>query len=528
MDLGTAFDASVARQPGALAFVDGELRRDFASWQKEIRCVAGGLSAMGLQADDRLVCIMANRYEMATLYWACQMLGAVFTPFNWRATTNDIAFILEDADPQIVAFDDSCDEAVQSALGGFNFSEDALVTAGVDLPGIAFAKLLKSDPVNSPVGARDEDICLMLYTSGTTGKPKGVPRSHRAERTAAASVIAHLRYRFGDCALGVMPLFHTMGIRILLCSMMINGALINMRGFNGAAALKLIEDENINSLFLVPTMFHDMLAQETFATDAMSSVQNIAYAGMSMTSELEQRCVERFQPEIFANYYGSSEIFTFSVCDHLDRKPGSAGWPGINQKIRVVRADADGGAMPNETLSPNEIGEVIATMESPEAFRGYWKRPDADEKAIRDGWYFTGDLGYFDEDGELFLAGRIDDMIISGGENIHPEEVEDTLSDCDLVSTAAVVGLPDERWGQKVVAFIEAASEKAGAKALDEFCTNSALARFKRPKAYVFVEALPKSASGKLLRRHLRDGDYVVSPKFDSTLQELDSKEREE
>ena len=186
--------------------------------------------------------------------------------------------------------------------------------------------------------------------------------------------------------------------------------------------------------------------------------------------------------------------------------------------IRVVRADAGAMARPDEILPPNEIGEVIATLQSPEAFSGYWNRPDADLKAIRDGWYFTGDLGYFDDDGELFLSGRIDDMIISGGENIHPEEVENTLSNCDLVSSAGVVGLLDERWGQKVVAFVEAASRKTTAKALDDFCTKSILAQFKRPRAYVFVDALPKSASGKLLRRHLRDGEYTVSKNFESTL----------
>ncbi len=518
MDLGTAFDASVARQPTALALVDGEIRRDFASWQDDIRRVAGGLSAMGLKRGDRLVCVMANRYEMATLYWACQMLAAVFTPFNWRATADDIAFVLEDAAPRLIAFDDAAGEAVKAALEGSGISSDVLISVGEGLPGTSFADLLSTNPVTGPAGADDNEICLMLYTSGTTGRPKGVPRSHRAERTAAASVIAHLRYQFGDSPLGVMPLFHTMGIRILLCSTMINGALVNMRGFNAGEALQLIEAEKISSLFLVPTMFHDMLGHESFAATDVSSVRNVAYAGMSMTSDLERRLLNLLSPEVFANYYGSSEIFTFTVCDHLDKKPGAAGWPGINQMIRVVRADADGTATPDDVLGPNEIGEIIATMRSPEAFSGYWNRPDADAKAIREGWYFTGDLGYVDEDGELFLAGRTDDMIISGGENIHPEEVEDTLSDCELVSSAAVVGLPDERWGQKVVAFIEAASEKATAEALDAFCTESTLARFKRPRAYVFVEALPKSASGKLLRRHLRDGDYAVSPNFESTL----------
>ena len=518
MDLGTAFDVAVAREPKALALVDGELSRDFVSWQDEIRRVASGLSALGLTRGHHLVCVMANRYEMATLYWGCQMLGAVFTPFNWRATSDDIAFVLSDSEPHLIAFDDATAVAVQVAKNEVGLPEEALISVGDSLPGTSFSDLLKFEPVVGPVGGQESDICLMLYTSGTTGRPKGVPRSHSAERIAASSVVAHLRYQFGDSALGVMPLFHTMGIRVLLCSTIINGAFINMRGFNAAEALRLVEVEKINSLFLVPTMFHDMLAHENLSTVDVSSVSNVAYAGMSMTNELERRCVNFLKPKIFANYYGSSEIFTFTFCDHLDRKPGAAGWPGVNQMIRVVRADADAMVKPDEILPANQIGEVIATMQSPEAFSGYWNRPDADLKAIREGWYFTGDLGYFDDDGELFLSGRIDDMIISGGENIHPEEVEDILSNCDLVSSAAVVGLPDKRWGQKVVAFIEAASQKATAKALDEFCTKSTLARFKRPRAYVFVDALPKSASGKLLRRHLRDCEYTVSKDFESTL----------
>ena len=169
-------------------------------------------------------------------------------------------------------------------------------------------------------------------------------------------------------------------------------------------------------------------------------------------------------------------------------------------------------------MAAGEAGEIVASMASQEAFAGYWKRPDADAKAIRDGWYFTGDLGRFDEDGELHVIGRVDDMIISGGENIYPEEVEDVLDGCSLVRQAAVIGVADARLGEKVVAFVEPASVEASAEALDAVCLESGLARFKRPRAYVFVDALPRSASGKLLRRHLRAGDYQLLPDFESTL----------
>jgi 2-furoate---CoA ligase len=513
VDLGTAFDASVARDPAALAFVDGETRKTFSEWQDDIRHVAGGLRARGLRGGDHLVVVMPNRYEMAVLYWACQMLAAIFTPFNWRATEDEIAYVLTDAEARLVAFDGASRDAVVAASAVAGIDAASLMSVDEDYPG-----LLTSAPVDGPVGAADTDICLMLYTSGTTGRPKGVPRSHRAERTAAASVMAHLRYQFGESQLGVMPLFHTMGIRILLCATLLNGSFVNMRGFDAGQALELIEGQAVNSVFLVPTMFHDILGHADFSPDRCRSVRNVAYAGMAMTGALERRCAEAFKPEIFANYYGSSEIFTFTVCDHLDCKPGCAGRAGINQVIRVVRADTDGRAMPDEIVAPGNIGEVIATMASPEAFAGYWKRPDADEAAIRDGWYFTGDLGYVDDDGELFLCGRIDDMIISGGENIHPEEVEDILAECNLVAQAAVVGLPDERWGQKVVAFIEPADNAATAKSLDTHCRTSTLARFKRPRAYVFVDRIPKSASGKLLRRFLRDGQYQTLSGYDNTL----------
>jgi 2-furoate---CoA ligase len=265
-------------------------------------------------------------------------------------------------------------------------------------------------------------------------------------------------------------------------------------------------------------MFHDIVNHPNVKRHDLASVRKLGYAGMSMTTGLTRKCVEAFRPDAFVNYYGSSEIYSFTVCYHVADKPGCAGRAAIGQEIRVVRADPDARSGPDEIMPQGEIGEVVAPMGGLEAFRGYWKRPDADAKAIRESWYFTGDLGYLDADGELYLVGRVDDMIISGGENIHAEEVEDVLDRSALVRQAAVVGLPDERLGHKVVAFIEPAAPEACAEALDAWCLQSTLARFKRPRAYVFVERIPKSASGKLLRRFLRDGAYTILSGFKSTL----------
>src|SRR6185369_13374558 len=193
-------------------------------------------------------------------------------------------------------------------------------------------------------------------------------------------------------------------------------------------------------------------------------------------------------------------------------KPGSAGRAGINQMIRVVRL---GAASPDEIAPPGEEGEIIAHLASDEAFEGYWQRPDANAKALRQGWYFTGDTGYFDRDGDLFVTGRVDDMIITGGENVSPVEIESCLSLHPAVSEVAVVGLADERWGKIVAAFVKRSAAVSEAD-LDQFCRTSGLATFKRPRRYVFVEAIPKSPVGKLLRRKLVAGEYEIEHSKDT------------
>jgi len=223
-----------------------------------------------------------------------------------------------------------------------------------------------------------------------------------------------------------------------------------------------------------------------------------------MLAALAESCAKAFRPEVFVNHYGSTEIYTFSVCPAAHTKPGCAGRPGIHSKLRVVEASAERRVGPDETVPAGEKGEIIASLDSDEAFAGYWKRPDADAKALRDGWYFTGDMGYLDEAGDLFVAGRVDDMIISGGENIHPVEVEEVVARHPRVRDVAVVGEPDDRWGERVVAFVVPSDARLTADALDRYCLDSpALANFKRPRRIVFVESIPRTASGKITRHAL-------------------------
>jgi 2-furoate---CoA ligase len=507
MDLGTALAVSVLRQPHAEAIVDGDRRSTYAQWYGEIRAVAGGLRAMGLAPGDHLVVVMRNRHEMATLYWACQLLGVIFTPVSWRAAPEEIRDCLEDAEAAAHAFDGAAGDAAPQAAATLGLDPARVIVAADGRgEGRRFELLRDAAPVAGPSAPNEFSTCLMLYTSGTTGRPKGVPRSHRAELAASIAHIAQNQYRRGDSCLGVMPLFHTMGVRILLGAALLNGRLVCVPSYAPEEVLRLVSRERVSTIFLVPTMFHDVLRHPKLGGYDLGSLSRVGYAGMTMTPALIERCFEALAPQLFVNYYGSSEIYTFSYCDHLDRKPGCAGRAGMNQIIRVVSPDR--GADIEADLPPGISGEIVASMASPEAFTGYWKRPDADAKAIQGRWYRTGDLGKFDADGELYVVGRVDDMIISGGENIYPEEVEDALARCPLVAGCAVVGMPDERLGAKVVAFVEPAATGVTRDTLDDACLKGGLARFKRPKEYVFVKAIPRSASGKLLRRRLRSGDY--------------------
>ena len=506
-DLGRAFLAAVARRPGACAIVDGERRLTYAAWLERIGRAAAGLDALGLGPGDHLVTVLRNRIEAATLHWACQFAGVAITPVNWRATGDELGYVLGDADARALVYEPaSAGAATAVARSGGNVPRIALDGAGgaTDSWERVFEAAVGAGEPPVPRAALD-DVSLMLYTSGTTGRGKGVPRRHRAEHAAALSCIAHHHYAFGESTLGVMPLYHTMGVRALLSSAFVSGCFVCQPRFDAEEALEIIERERITALFLVPTLYHDLLSHPRFSPERVASVRRASFAGMPMTDALVRRVQEGIRPDLFVNHYGSSEVFTFTIDQQAHVKPGSAGRAGLGQEVRVVRL---GSTDPDAVVEGSgEEGQIAVRLDHDEAFDGYWRRPDADAKALHDGWYFTGDTGYRDHEGDLFVTGRVDDMIISGGENITPVEVENVLSVHPAVAEVAVAGLPDERWGQRVAAFV-VRREPVAEEALDEYCRTSSLPAFKRPRDYTFLRAIPKSPVGKILRRQLLAGEY--------------------
>ena len=465
MNLALSLAYAAERHPECEALVDGQVRLTYDALREHAARLAGALESLGLARGDRLAAVLTNRHETVELYWASQWLGAVFVPLSWRASQAEIDYCIEDAAASIISTE-----------------RDGSVQAGET----TFAELLESHEHPGALDTDEHADSLMLYTSGTTGKPKGVPRSHRADRAAGLSQVVQHGLEDGDRTLGAMPLYHTMGMHSLLAMSLIGGCFIVQRRWDAREALELIERERLTALYLAPTLYHDLVEEGAAGDRDLSSVRALAYAGAAMTSSLVERCCDVFRPQLFVNHYGSTEIYTFAVHGAQAAKPGSAGRAALNARLRLGEND-----------------EIECHLGSDEAFAGYWRRPDANEKAIRDGWYRTGDVGHIDEEGDLWVVGRVDDMILSGGENIHPLEVEDVLARHPGVAEVAVIGAPDDRLGHRVVAVVVGTATK---QELDAHCLAAdTLARFKRPREYRFVSALPKSPSGKILRRVLRE-----------------------
>ncbi|HHY67093.1 MAG TPA: AMP-binding protein [Alicyclobacillus sp.] len=507
MDLATLFEFAAERYPDQEAVVQSDTRLTYRELHNQVHQTAAGLQRIGLKKGDKLLLVLKNRLEMVLLYWAAQMIGAVFTPINFRLSSDEVKYIVHDSAAKAVVYEPASEAAVKDALSGLE-----MIKIGVQDPGGVNYSL---DELRSCAGVpdrpkiADDDIALMLYTSGTTGRPKGVPRTHLNEYSAAMAHIIQNKYERHESTVGVMPLYHTMGMRSLLSTAFLNGKIVMLPDYDTLELLRILEREKVTCIYLVPTIIHDIVNHPDFEKFNLSLLKKLGYAGAAMTKALTEQCFAKLHPNVFVNHYGSTEVYTYATCDYLDKKPACAGKPGFHQRIRVVAVNAGGRSSPDDVVPVNTPGEIIVDIRSNESFQGYWNRPDATEKAIRDGWYFTGDIGKIDEDGDLYVLGRVDDMIISGGENIHPLEVEDVLAKHPKVSEVAVVGLPDDRWGEIVAAFVVPRDPSLTPEELDQYCKESErLSNFKRPRKYIMTDSLPKSPVGKILRRKLRTGTY--------------------
>lgn len=510
MEIGRMLTWTAERFPERLA-VAGSKRLTYREWDARTNRIANAMLTLGVKPGDRVAMFLSNSEVLASTHLALQKIGAMSTPLNIRLAASELSYCVSDCEPTVVVTDDLARQIAIDSLATASVTPTLLHAGDEPIDGAAdFEEAVAAASDEAPgIAVTESDPAVMLYTSGTTGRPKGVPRSQKAESSASIAHVMQCQYAYGEVTLGAMPMYHTMGLRSLQAMVVIGGTFVEMPVYNAEKAADLIVAEKVTALYLVPTAFW-ALAETGRLTEVGRTVRKLAFAGAAMTSTLCEKLEAEIDPDVFVNHYGSSEVYTFSIQNDAARKPGSAGRPGLYSRLRVVDPDPAAG---HESLATDVVGEIAVSLDSDEAFAGYWNRPDADAKSIRGRWYHTGDLGHIDADGDLWVDGRVDDMIITGGENVHPVEVEDVLSRHEGVSEVAVVGLKDEKWGQAVTAFVvpsDPAVDPAEFVAeLMHWCRNEApLSQYKRPKRIHVIASIPKSPVGKILRRKLLAGEY--------------------
>jgi long-chain acyl-CoA synthetase len=515
--LGELFTQTVRKFPKREAIVDirRNLRLTYEQWDTEVNKLANALLASGVQKGDRVSTFLFNTSELATAFFACAKIGAIFNPINFRLKAHEVAYILEDAAPKVVLFEKMVEPHVANIQADFPHISFWYIDEDTPAYAVNYHERVKLAPSISPqIQVSESDIYAIMYTSGTTGKPKGVMHRHRDMVEQSLVCNSVMRIRETERGLVTAPMFHCAELHCCFLPRVHAGATnIILHHFEPKKVLEIIEREKVTILFAAPTMWN-MLLQEQLDKYDLSSLRVGLYGAAPMAPVLVKECKERLGIDLI-QAYGMTEMgpaVTFLLEDEQLTKAGSAGRACINHEIRIARPREDGPSDPDDVLPPGEIGEIL--VKGPCMMVGYYNREEATAKAMYKGWYHSGDLGYMDEEGYLYVADRVDDMVISGGENVYPREVEDVLYEHKGVLDVAVLGEPDEKWGEKVVAFIVKKDPNLTAEDLEEFCKNSdKLAAYKRPRAYYFVDALPRNASGKiqkfLLRQKVREAAKI-------------------
>jgi acyl-CoA synthetase (AMP-forming)/AMP-acid ligase II len=478
-------------------------------WQA-IQRLANALHAVGIRRGDCVAVLQTNSHHYVEAYYAAAALGAVFLPLNYRAKLPELEYMVTAAQVKVLLVGDRYLEAVKQLRPKFTGVETYIA---METPQDGFLHLerlmAEASPELEPPEVDDEDTSILMYTSGTTALPKGVMLTYN---DFTAYVTANVELADGTprgAALLCVPLYHIAGATNIMTSLFTGRRLVLLRQFDATEWLETVEREQVTHAFLVPTMVKQLIDHPEFSAHDLSSLQNLSYGGAQMPFPVIRRAIEMFPKTVgFVNAFGQTETTsTLTVLgpdEHrLDGSPEevelrlrrlkSIGRPLPDVELKVVGDDG-------EELPAGQVGELW--VRTPRVMKGYGG--GANSSFLHDGWLPTHDMGWLDADGYIFLAGRKDDMIIRGGENIAPAEVEAVLYSHPGVDEAAVIGIPDVEWGQRVAAVVvPRPGVTLTAEDISEFCRQR-LASFKKPEVIHFLEALPRNQMGKVLKKDLR------------------------
>ncbi len=487
------------------AYEQGERRITHAELLLRAKRLASALHRAGTRRQERVAVLAMNCIEFGEVMAATQWGATILAGVNWRLALPEMRAMLEDSSPAVLVFERQYLPVVEELRAHLPGIRTYVCIGGhTDWATEYEAFVATGDPAGPPDRSREDDIACLVYTSGTTGKPKGCIWGHREYRQLAQVDAWLSGVEQTERGLIVMPMFHLGGMLISLTLHVRGGTVVLQRQFDAGAVARSIDEDRLTFLLLAPTMVQMVMEHPAIDGVRGEHLRTLMYSAAPMPLPVLQRAMARFG-NIFVNLYGQSEICMYALTKSQHRPHGtererqrlrSVGNPYPNLQSRIV--DEDGRECP-----AGVTGEITARFVA--QFRGYWNNHAATLETVRDGWVHTGDMGYVDEDGFLFLVDRKKDMIISGGENIYSREVEEAVLRHPAVAECAVVGTPDARWGESVCAVVVLRSGQPApteAELIDHARTQ--IASYKKPRHVVFVDALPKLVTGKIDKKLLR------------------------
>ncbi|WP_046301290.1 long-chain fatty acid--CoA ligase [Mycobacterium sp. UM_Kg27] len=499
IDLGSWIARRAAATPNLPAITYGEITWTYLDFANRIDRLAAELAAGGMQRGDRVGYAGLNHPDFLVTLFAAARIGASFVPLNWRLTADEFGYILGNAQVHTLVADAERAAVIDAVRRQAGLRRAIALTP---VPGweVLDELLAERAPLADPVFAEPDDIAVIMYTSGTTGHPKGAMLTHANLFWNNINALLTFDTSQHDVSLVCAPLFHIGGLNVTtLLTLQKGGRIVLMPTFDPAEALRLLAEERVTTMFGVPAMFLFMSHRPEFADTDLSSVRSFVYGGAPVPEPLIRRYAERGIP--FAQGYGLTETAPLALVlrtDEVGVKIGAAG----NQVLPL--SDVRLVDLENQPVPAGTRGEIC--VRGPQVMAGYWRNPEATAAVIDgEGWFHTGDIGQADDEGYVWVLDRVKDMVISGGENVYPAEVEDVLYGHPAVAEVAVLGTPHEKWGEAVTAVV--VLRPGATLELDELRDHARqkLAAFKLPIRLEFVDALPRTQSGKVVKYQLRE-----------------------
>ncbi len=500
-NIGLLVAKRAALQPDREAIVDMGSGKRLSYAELDARCnrLGNALVDLGVNRGDRVATLMLNSSEFVETFFGAAKVGAVIVPLNWRLVADELSFILNDAGAQTLVFGSAFAEVVTElhARGEAGTKIKTWVHVGDDADRPAFARSYEEMVVaasdDAPeLGASDDDLLFIMYTSGTTGLPKGAMHSHKTTMWSSLTGLVTADIRWDDRYLICLPLFHVGALQPLFSSIHRGGTVVIMAEFDPSRIWNIYGDEKITVTLAVPAMLNFMLTTYDATQHDVSRLRwimsGVAPVPVSLIETYAQMGVEIHQVYGLTESCGPACLIS---PDEAIERAGSTGKAFFHTDIKVV--DSDG-----KEVGANETGEVL--VRGPHIMLGYWNRPDATAETIIDGWLYTGDIAMIDGDGHIYIR----DMIISGGENVYPAEIENTLAAHEGIKDVAVIGMPSADWGESPLAIVVKQDDSLAAEDVLSFCSGK-LAPFKLPKGVEFIDEIPRNPSGKVLKRILRE-----------------------